>query len=142
MEGAMGREPDDAMQRVVIMGAGPAGLTAAFELRRSGVPVTVVERDPHDVGGIARTVCVRGYRFDIGGHRFFSKSAEIEALWTEVLGDELRTCARLSRIYYKGKYFDYPLRAFNALRNMGPIETVRCLASYAGAKLHPVREPK
>jgi protoporphyrinogen oxidase len=142
MEGWTGRVPDQGTQHVVIMGAGPAGLTAAYELRRTDVPVTVIERDARDVGGIARTVEVRGYRFDIGGHRFFSKSNEIEDLWTEVLGDELRTCSRLSRIYYKGKYFDYPLRAFNALRNMGPIETVRCLVSYAGAKLHPVRDPK
>src|SRR5690349_20319800 len=117
MDGAMGREQDDSTRHVVIMGAGPAGLTAAYELRPNGMPMTVVERALNDVGGIARTVCVRGYRFDIGGHRFFSKSAEIEALWTELLGDELRTCARLSRIYYKGKFFAYPLRAANALWN-------------------------
>ena len=128
-------------QQVVIMGAGPAGLTAAYELRRHSVPLTVVEKDPRFVGGISRTVEHRGYRFDIGGHRFFSKSQEVEDLWTEVLGDELLTCDRLSRIYYKGKYFTYPLKAANALVNLGPIETVRCLASYARARLHPIKQP-
>ena len=129
-------------QQVVIMGAGPAGLTAAYELRRANVPVTVIERDPKFVGGISRTVESRGYRFDIGGHRFFSKSQEIEDLWTEILGAEMLTCARLSRIFYQGKYFDYPLKAGNALRNMGPVETIRCMASYAWARIHPVKDPK
>ncbi|HLJ80662.1 MAG TPA: NAD(P)/FAD-dependent oxidoreductase [Ktedonobacterales bacterium] len=128
-------------QRVVIMGAGPAGLTAAYELRRGDVPVLVVEKDARFVGGIARTVEHRGYRFDIGGHRFFSKSQEIEELWTEILGDEIRTCGRLSRVYYRGKFFDYPLKAGNALLNMGPIETVRCIMSYVWARLHPVKNP-
>ncbi len=129
-------------KRVVIMGAGPAGLTAAYELRRYDVPVTVVEKDPRFVGGISRTVQTRGYRFDIGGHRFFSKSQEVEDFWTEILGDDLLTRGRLSRIYYQGKYFDYPLKAANALLNMGPIETVRCMASYAWARVHPVKNPQ
>src|SRR5262249_2670460 len=79
---------------------------------------------------------------DIGGHRFFSKSAEIEDLWTEILGGELLRCGRLSRIYYKGKYFDYPLKAANALKNMGSLETARCLASYAWARVRPVKHPQ
>ena len=141
-KGAGGENMENQDKQVVIMGAGPAGLTAAYELRRSDVPVTVIERDPRFVGGISRTVEVRGYRFDIGGHRFFSKSREVEDLWTEVLGDELLTRGRLSRIYYKGKYFDYPLKAANALLNMGPAETVRCMASYAWARVRPVRNPK
>jgi protoporphyrinogen oxidase len=124
------------------MGAGPAGLTAGYELMRHGVPVTVLEKDPRRVGGISRTEESRGYRFDIGGHRFFSKSQEVEDLWTEILGDELLTRGRLSRIYYKGKYFDYPLRATNALLNMGPIETIRCMASYGWARIHPIKDPK
>jgi protoporphyrinogen oxidase len=131
-----------ASKHVVIMGAGPAGLTAAYELLRHQVPVTVLEKDPHFVGGISRTVERNGYRFDIGGHRFFSKSQEIEDLWTEVLGDELLTCGRLSRIYYKGKYFAYPLKAGNALLNMGPIETIRSISSYAWARIHPIKHPQ
>src|SRR5579884_2197673 len=132
----------DGSKHVVIMGAGPAGLTAAYELRRYDVPVTVLEKDPRYVGGISRTVERNGYRFDIGGHRFFSKSQEIEDFWTEIMGDELLVRGRLSRILYKGKYFDYPLKAGNALLNMGPIETVRSISSYAWAKIHPVKDPK
>ncbi len=124
------------------MGAGPAGLTAAHELARRGLGVTVLEQDPHYVGGIARTVEHRGFRFDIGGHRFFSKNREIDDLWTEILGDELLECGRLSRIHYRGRYFDYPLRAVNALRNLGPAETVACMLSYGRARLHPVAEPR
>jgi protoporphyrinogen oxidase len=127
---------------VVIMGAGPAGLTAAYELQKHSVPVTVLEKDPHFVGGISRTAEHRGYRFDIGGHRFFSKSREVEDLWTEVLGDEILTCNRLSRIYYHNRYFDYPLKATNALFNMGPVETLRCMASYTWARIHPVKHPR
>jgi protoporphyrinogen oxidase len=124
------------------MGAGPAGLTAAYELLKHDVSVTVVERDPGQVGGLARTVEHKGYRFDIGGHRFFSKNQEIEDLWTEILGDEMLTRGRLSRIYYRGRFFAYPIKAFNALRNLGPIEGARCLASYARARLQPVKNPK
>jgi protoporphyrinogen oxidase len=127
---------------VVVLGGGPAGLTAAYEVTKHGVGTTVLERDPHYVGGIARTEQHNGYRFDIGGHRFFSKNQEIEDLWTEVLGDELLVCDRLSRIYYRGKFFAYPLKATNALRNLGPVETVRCMSSYAWARIHPVRNPK
>ena len=124
------------------MGAGPAGLTAAYELTRYHIPVTVLEADPNYVGGISRTVESQGYRFDIGGHRFFSKSEEVEAFWTEVMGDELLVRPRLSRILYKGKYFDYPLKASNALFGLGIFETVRCLFSYAGARIRPVHDPK
>jgi protoporphyrinogen oxidase len=127
---------------VVILGAGPAGLTAAYELVKHGAPVCVIERDPKYVGGIARTVEHDGYRFDIGGHRFFSKSQEVEDLWTELMGDEMLTRDRLSRIYYQGRYYDYPLKAFNALRNLGVRETALCLASYAAAKVHPHPDPK
>jgi protoporphyrinogen oxidase len=126
-------------RHVVIMGAGPAGLTAAYELDKRGIRVTVLEKDPVYVGGIARTVEHNGYRFDIGGHRFFSKSQEIEDLWTEILGAEMLTRDRLSRIYYRGKFFDYPLRAANALINLGLAETVLCMASYAQARIRPIR---
>jgi protoporphyrinogen oxidase len=106
------------------------------------VGATVLEKDPRYVGGISRTVEHDGYRFDIGGHRFFSKSTEVEALWTEIMGKDLLVRPRLSRIIYQGKYFDYPLKAFNALFNLGPIETVRCISSYAKARIAPTRDPK
>src|SRR5260221_2593615 len=122
--------PRDARsKRVVIMGAGPAGLTAAHELRRTDTPVTVIEKDPHFVGGIARTVEHRGYRFDIRGHRLFSKSPEAGDLCTGFLGDEMLTCDRLSRVHYNGKDFDNPLNATNPLPNIGPLETIRCISS-------------
>ena len=127
---------------VVIMGAGPAGLTAAYELTRYSVPVTVLEADPTYVGGISRTAAYQGYRFDIGGHRFFSKSQEIEDFWTEIMGTDLLVRPRQSRILYRGKYFDYPLKASNALFNLGIFETMRCLASYGMARLHPVHNPR
>ena len=124
------------------MGAGPAGLTAAYELMKRDVPVTVVEKDPNQVGGLARTVEHKGYRFDIGGHRFFSKNAEVEDLWTEILGSEMLTRGRLSRIYYRGRFFAYPIKAVNALWNLGPVEGFLCLASYARARLTPIKKPR
>ncbi|HEX9363641.1 MAG TPA: NAD(P)/FAD-dependent oxidoreductase [Candidatus Dormibacteraeota bacterium] len=129
-------------KHVVVMGAGPAGLTAAYELLKRDVPVTVVEKDPKQVGGLARTVEHNGYRFDIGGHRFFSKNEEVEDLWTEILGDEMLSRGRLSRIYYRGRFFAYPIQAVNALWNLGPVEAVLCLASYASARLRPIKNPK
>src|SRR5260221_7744946 len=124
------------------MGAGPAGLTAAYELMKHEVPITVVEKDAGYVGGLARTVEHNGYRFDIGGHRFFSKNQEVEDLWTEILGRELLTRGWLSRIYYRGRYFAYPIKAANALWNLGPIEALRCMASYAMARITPVKDPR
>ena len=124
------------------MGAGPAGLTAAYELLKHDVPVTVVEKDARQVGGLARTVEHHGYRFDIGGHRFFSKNEEVESLWTEILGDEMLNRGRLSRIYYRGRFFRYPIQAFDALWNLGPVEAVRCLGSYTRARLTPIKNPR
>jgi protoporphyrinogen oxidase len=129
-------------RHVVIMGAGPAGLTAAYELLRYDVAMTVLEKDPIQVGGLARTAEHNGYRFDIGGHRFFSKNQEVEDLWTEILGSEMLTRGRLSRIYYRGKFYAYPIKAFNALWNLGPVEAVRCVASYARARLQPIKQPR
>jgi protoporphyrinogen oxidase len=129
-------------RRVVIMGAGPAGLTAAYELFKHDIAVTILEKDPQQVGGLARTVEHKGYRFDIGGHRFFSKNQEVEDLWTEILGDEMLNRGRLSRIYYRGRFFAYPIKAANALWNLGPLEAARCLASYAWARVHPVKNPR
>jgi protoporphyrinogen oxidase len=126
--------------RTVVIGAGPAGLTAAYALTKRGAPVTVLEADTV-VGGISRTVERDGWRFDIGGHRFFTKVPVVEQLWHEILPEEeflLRP--RMSRIYYDGKFFDYPLRAMNALRNLGPVEAVLCIASYLWARVRPPKD--
>jgi protoporphyrinogen oxidase len=125
---------------VVVIGAGPAGLTAAYEILRRGGNVVVYESDDV-VGGISRTVERDGWRFDIGGHRFFTKVPEVEAFWHEILSPEdflLRP--RMSRIYYDGKYFDYPLKASNVLRNLGPLEAVLCVLSYARSKVRPPKD--
>ncbi len=128
--------------RVVVIGAGPAGLTAAYILSKNGSPVTVIEKDPQYVGGISRTVTYRGFRFDIGGHRFFSKAREVEDLWTEILPDDMLVRPRSSRIYYNGKFFSYPLKAAEALMKLGPIECTRCVLSYARAKVRPTANPR
>jgi protoporphyrinogen oxidase len=127
---------------VVIIGAGPAGLTAAYVLSKAGIKVTVLESDPTYVGGIARTVSYKGYHFDIGGHRFFSKSQEVEDLWTEILPHDMLERPRSSRIYYRGRFYRYPLRALEALTNLGPVEAGLCVASYAKARLFPVPDPR
>ena len=119
---------------VVIIGAGPAGLSAGYELVRSGHRVVVLEQDPRYVGGLARTVEYRGFRFDIGGHRFFSKNPEIEAMWTEIMGERMRVRARLSRILYRGRFFKYPFEPLDALLNLGLIESFSCLSSYLGVQ--------
>ncbi|MCJ2064168.1 NAD(P)/FAD-dependent oxidoreductase [Methylobacterium sp. J-088] len=126
----------------LVIGAGPAGLTAAYLLSKQGRSVTVLERDPAQVGGISRTVSHNGYLFDIGGHRFFSKSKAVVDLWDEILPNDFIERPRLSRIYYRGRYYAYPLKAFEALRNLGLLTSAACMASYLYARLRPVREPK
>ncbi|MVZ98303.1 NAD(P)/FAD-dependent oxidoreductase [Sphingorhabdus sp. IMCC26285] len=123
---------------VAIIGAGPAGLTAAYLLTQKGFSVTVIEKDERYVGGISRTVEVDGYRFDIGGHRFFSKSKEVVDLWNEILPNDFIQRPRMSRIYYEGKFYSYPLRAFEALFNLGIIRSTQCMISYAKAKFQPI----
>jgi protoporphyrinogen oxidase len=129
-------------KRIAIIGAGPAGLTAAFLLGRHGLfDVVVFEKHPKLVGGISRTESHKGYLFDIGGHRFFSKAKQVEDFWTEILGDELLERPRSSRIYYNQKFFAYPLVAADALRQLGLAESMRCVLSYFRARLKPIRHP-
>ncbi|MCC7360191.1 MAG: NAD(P)/FAD-dependent oxidoreductase [Anaerolineales bacterium] len=121
---------------MVVIGGGPAGLTAAVELVRAGVPVTVLEKD-RLVGGIARTDSYKGYRFDIGGHRFFTKIGQVEKFWYDLLGGEFITRPRISRIYYQGRFFDYPLKAMNTLGNLGLWTSFQVLVSYFQSQLFP-----
>ncbi len=123
---------------VFVIGAGPAGLTAAYCLTKQARSVIVIERDPIYVGGISRTVNYKGFLFDIGGHRFFSKSQEVVALWQEILPDDFIARPRLSRIYYNGKFFSYPLKAFEALLKLGVFTSAACMLSYAYAKVRPI----
>lgn len=123
---------------MIILGAGPAGLAAAHVLTSNGVPPTVFERAPW-VGGLARTVERNGFRFDIGGHRWFTKKDEIHQFFVDVVGDELITVKRTSRIYFEGKYFYYPLKIGNALRGMGVRRSVQALADALAIKLRPLR---
>jgi protoporphyrinogen oxidase len=127
---------------VAIIGAGPAGLTAAYLLTKQDIPVVVIEADPEYVGGISRTAKYKGFHFDIGGHRFFSKSKEVEDLWTEILPDDMLDRPRSSRIYYNGKFFAYPLKAGEALWKLGFFEATRCMLSYFYRQMFPIKEPK
>jgi protoporphyrinogen oxidase len=127
---------------VLIIGAGPAGLTAGYLLTKAGKTVAIIERDPVYVGGISRTVHYKDFSFDIGGHRFFSKAKEVVELWNEILPDDFIDRPRLSRIYYGGKYYSYPLKAFEALRNLGVFTSAQCMISYALAKARPVPDAK
>jgi protoporphyrinogen oxidase len=125
---------------VFVIGAGPAGLTAAYCLTKENPSVLVIEKDPTYVGGISRTVRYKDFMFDIGGHRFFSKSKEVVDLWKEILPDDFIERPRLSRIFYGGKYYSYPLNAFEALRNLGIFASAACMLSYAWAKVRPIPE--
>ncbi len=131
--------PDE--RRTLIAGAGPAGLACAWELGKLGREAVVYEQD-EVVGGISRTVSHDGYRFDIGGHRFFTKVPLVWEMWGEILGEEFLERPRLSRIYYQGKFFDYPLKPLNALTNLGPVEAVRIGCSWLWARAFPEREER
>ena len=124
--------PSSPDSPVVVIGAGPAGLTAGYLLAGLDVPVLVLEAD-EQVGGLAKTVVRDAYRFDLGGHRFFTKSREVDALWHEIMGGELLLRPRLSRIYWNGRFLDYPLSPRDVVRKLGPVELGRVLASYAAA---------
>src|SRR5579885_2183990 len=127
--------------KAVIIGAGPAGLTAAYLLAKEGQPVTVLEADAEYVGGISRTVRYKGFHFDIGGHRFFSKSKEIEDFWTEILPNDMLERPRSSRIFYNQTFFSYPLKFVEVLYKVGFVQSILCFLSYLKARLFPVKAP-
>src|SRR5512144_2528303 len=127
---------------VFVIGAGPAGLTTAYCLTKETPNVLVIEKDPTYVGGISRTVRYKDFMFDIGGHRFFSKSKEVVDLWREILPDDFIERPRLSRIFYGGKFYSYPLNAFEALSNLGIFRSAACMLSYAYAKARPVKDAR
>ncbi|MFP4173737.1 MAG: FAD-dependent oxidoreductase [Candidatus Hydrogenedentota bacterium] len=122
--------------RVAVIGAGPAGATAAYVLTKNGVAVDLYEASPR-VGGLARSFPLWNQTVDLGPHRFFSKDKRVNQLWLEVVGEDYVMVDRLTRILYRGQFFHYPLRPANALRNLGPIEATRCLASYARQSWRP-----
>ena len=126
---------------VFVIGAGPAGLTASYLLTKQGISTTVIEADPVYVGGISRTANYKDFKFDIGGHRFFSKSKEVVDLWKEILPDDFISRPRLSRIYYDGKYYSYPLKAFEALTNLGIFESGLCVLSFMYKQAFPNEKP-
>jgi protoporphyrinogen oxidase len=122
----------ETSQTTLVLGGGPAGLTAGYLLGRAGRDVVVLEAEDQ-VGGLAKTVERDGYRFDLGGHRFFTKAIEVDTLWHEILGEEFLLRPRMSRIYWNNRFLDYPLRGPDVVRKLGPIELARCVASYLRA---------
>ncbi|MBV9473122.1 MAG: NAD(P)/FAD-dependent oxidoreductase [Solirubrobacterales bacterium] len=138
-------EPTDAPARgaeitpehpVVVLGGGPAGLTAGYLLAKRGKPVVVLE-STDQVGGLARTEVRDGYRFDLGGHRFFTKVKEVDDLWHEIMKEEFLRRPRQSRIYWDDKFLEYPLQGMDVIRKLGPVELVRCGLSYLWAAIKP-----
>jgi len=121
----------------VVIGGGPAGLSAGYLLAKAGRRVIVFEAEDQ-VGGLAKTVVdPDGYRFDLGGHRFFTKSREVNDLWLEIMGDEFLMRPRMSRIFWRGRYLDYPLRGTDVIRKLGPVELTLSMFSYFVAALKP-----
>lgn len=125
--------------KVAVFGAGPAGLAAAYTLAKKGFEVELYEK-LGQVGGISKTIAYKNYYFDLGGHRFFTKIAAVEQLWDEVLGKDFFTRPRLSRIYYKDKFFFYPIKIFNVIKNLGPFTSISILLSYIKSTLFPYKQ--
>src|ERR1700733_3000721 len=121
---------------VVALGGGPAGLAAGYLLAKQGKPVIVLE-STDQVGGIARTDVREGYRFDLGGHRFFSKAKEVDDLWHEIVADEFLKRPRQSRIYWNHKFLEYPLQGMDVIKKLGPVDLTKALASYLRAAVRP-----
>src|ERR687889_1263075 len=130
------RDRGGSPKPVAVLGGGPAGLTAGYLLAQQGRPVIVLEAEDQ-VGGLAKTEVRDGYRFDLGGHRFFTKSKEVDDLWHEVMKEEFLKRPRMSRIYWRGRYLDYPLNGQDVIKKLGPVELARCLASYLWAAVKP-----
>src|SRR6185436_20267066 len=130
------RNGDGSQKPVAVLGGGPAGLTAGYLLAQKGRPVIVLEAEDQ-VGGIAKTEVRDGYRFDLGGHRFFTKSKEVDDLWHEVMKEEFLKRPRMSRIYWNGKFLDYPLNGTDVIKKLGPVELVRSGLSYLWALIKP-----
>jgi protoporphyrinogen oxidase len=130
---------NDITQTTLVLGGGPAGLTAGYLLGKRDHDVVVLEAEDQ-VGGLAKTVERDGYRFDLGGHRFFTKALEVDDLWHEILGDEFLRRPRMSRIYWNQRYLDYPLRGPDVIRKLGPVELARCMGSYLVAAARPKGE--
>ena len=129
-------------KRVVIVGAGPAGLSAGWEILRAGRKVTILERDPQHVGGLARTLCFNGHRFDIGAHRFFTMNPQIAHWWQDRLPNDFVRVKRLTRILYRGCLFHYPLQAADSLRGLGFRSALTCCLSYAWRQWNPIQPEK
>src|SRR5579871_6320908 len=121
---------------VVVLGGGPAGLTAGYLLAKKGKPVIVLEATDQ-VGGIARTEVRDGYRFDLGGHRFFTKVKEVDDLWHEIMKEEFLKRPRQSRIYWNKKFLEYPLQGMDVIRKLGPVDLTKALLSYLWAAVKP-----
>jgi len=134
----MKSEKSSETKKVIILGAGPAGLTAAYEACKRGLHPIVFEKD-NEVGGISKTVSYKNYLFDIGGHRFFTKYEEVKGIWKKILGDNFITRPRLSRIYYNNRFFYYPLKPLNALTNLGLRNSFLVLLSYINSQISPYK---
>jgi len=119
---------------VAVIGAGPAGITAAYELTKAGIPVVVYEAGPA-VGGLARTISLWDQKVDVGPHRFFSTDHRVNSLWLEVVGRDYRMVDRLTRIFYNGRFFHYPLKPLDALAKLGPVTSLVCLLSYLKVRI-------
>jgi protoporphyrinogen oxidase len=128
--------PELREKPTVILGGGPAGLTAGYLLAKKGLPVIVLEAEDQ-VGGIAKTAVRDGYRFDLGGHRFFTKAKEVNELWHEIMAEEFLRRPRMSRIYWNRKFLDYPLRGPDVVKKLGPVELTRAFLSYLWAQIKP-----